>query len=143
MGRMPSPVALSQVTAVAKTDNSQTIFTGVPVFNKGEALLFDSIRAEDTALLPDSGKLLRLDLEFLDGSLEPGKLDMGLAVLLFVDDLAAPRAQVRLSDWVRQGGTRPLNILRRSGKRVRMVLTDPAGVWASGSPRIRISVQWE
>jgi Ca-activated chloride channel family protein len=119
---------------------SPLLFAGVPTFQGGQALLFDSARAEDAEKLPDSVTFVRLQVDFPDGRPEADALDPGLSLLLFVEDLAAPRARVRLADLVRQGGTRPLHVLRKSGQPVRIVLADPAGVWAKAAPALQVSL---
>jgi Ca-activated chloride channel family protein len=118
------------------------LFAGVPVFGKGEAVLFDSTRTEDADKLPDSATLSRLQVEFPDGAPDAGKLDRGLTLQIFVEDLARPRARVRLADLVRQGGVRPLNLLRKSGQPVRLVLADPAGAWTKAAPAMQVSLHW-
>jgi Ca-activated chloride channel family protein len=60
---------------------------------------------------------------------------------LFVGDLASPRARVSLVDLVRQGGTRPLNLVRASGERVVLVLKDANGAWAQGAPAFAIALE--
>ena len=57
-----------------------------------------------------------------------------------MDDLTAPRARVRLADLIRQGGERPLNVRRRAGQVVRLVLLDPAGAWAAGASALEVSL---
>jgi Ca-activated chloride channel family protein len=113
------------------------LFSGVPPFANGEAVLFDS--GAGGASLPPSGKLSRLVLRFLAGG-PSGPLDPGLALVLFVDDLTAPRARVRLADLLRQGGERPLNVRYQAGQVVRLILLDPAGAWAVGAPALEVSL---
>jgi len=108
------------------------LFSGVPVFIGGEAVLFDSAR--DSGRRPDGGLLSRLEIRFPNGAPDATALDAGLALLLFVDDMAAPRAKVGLADLLRQGGMRPLNIRYAAGQAVRLVLTDPNGAWAKSAP---------
>jgi Ca-activated chloride channel family protein len=60
-------------------------------------------------------------------------------LLLFVDDLAAPRARVQLADLVRQGGVRPLNLRRGPGQRVRIVL---AGRWTGEPVPLQVALHW-
>jgi Ca-activated chloride channel homolog len=110
------------------------VFEGVPTLVGGEAMLFDSTRAEDAAALGGRTLLQRLVLEFPAGA--PASLPPGLRLLVFVDDLAAPRARVPLADLVRQNGERPLNLVRQPDQIVRVVLADPAGAWAAGAPRL-------
>ncbi|HNT75504.1 MAG TPA: VIT domain-containing protein [Anaerolineae bacterium] len=109
------------------------IFSGVPVFQNGEAVLFDSTQ---TALLPEQATLTSLTLHFVGGGEQ--KLDRGLQVQLYVGDLALPRATIRLSDLLR--GPRPLNLRKMAGQVVRVVLVDANGGWASGAPEIRVTL---
>jgi hypothetical protein len=111
------------------------LFSGVPSFSDGEALLFDS-RAEET--VPAPATFTGFSLRFEDAP--PESLDRELEIQIFLDDLTVPRASVRLSDLVRAGGERPLNLRRRSGQLVRIVLCDPNDVWAADPPRISIAL---
>ncbi|HWE60120.1 MAG TPA: VWA domain-containing protein, partial [Chloroflexota bacterium] len=121
---------------------SADVFTGVPRPHGGEAVLFDSATPAAMHVLPDTTTLTRLRVRFPDGAPEPLQLDGDLSLLLFVDDPAAPRAQVRLVDLARQDGERPLHIAKRAGERVWLVLSDPAGAWATGAPRIAVTLEW-
>ena len=121
---------------------STPLFSGVPQFTAGEAVLFDSTRQEDAAKLPGQGTIRRLEVRFPAGTPAQEELDAGLVLLLFVDDLASPRARVRLADVVRQGGSRPLNLARPTGQPVRIVLLDPAGAWSQGAPQIEVALAW-
>jgi Ca-activated chloride channel family protein len=112
-----------------------TIFSGIPAFTNAEAKLFDARQDEG---LPEETTLTRISVQF-DGR-APRSLDPGLQLLIYVGDLAMPRATVRLADLLRAGGERPLNLRRRSGDAVRIVLRDPHGAWATGAPRITVSV---
>lgn len=118
------------------TPSAGLVFSGVPIFENGEAFLFDST----TAPVPfvSNGRLSRLEVTFPNGV--PDHLDVELTLLLYVDDLASPRVRVRLADLMQQGGTRPLNILRANGQLVRLVLVDPAGVWANRAPALAVTV---
>ena len=129
-------------TASTAVGQGVTLFAGVPAFEKGAAVLFDTDRVDDAKNLPGAMTLLRLQIQFPDGNPEWGSVDRDLVVLLYVDDLAAPRAKVRMTDLVRQGGNRPLNIARQSGQRVRIVLADSSGAWASAAPRLKLSLHW-
>jgi len=122
--------------------NSQTLFSGVPAFEGKEAVLFDSLRKEDAGRLPDTATLVRLQVEFPKGTPDAASLDPGLTLLLFVEDMAAPRAWVRLADLVRQGGARPLNVKMEAGQRVRIVLTDSAKAWTSSAPSLQVILHW-
>jgi Ca-activated chloride channel family protein len=61
-------------------------------------------------------------------------------LLLFVDDMAMPRARIRLADLVRLGGSRPVNLRKEAGQIVRVVLADPRGTWPAAAPRIVVSL---
>jgi Ca-activated chloride channel family protein len=70
-------------------------------------------------------------MQFPDGA--PTKVDAGLSLLLFVDDLATPRARVRLADLLRQGGERPLNLQKQPGQMIRLVLHDANSAWTTSA----------
>jgi Ca-activated chloride channel family protein len=89
--------------------------------------------------LPDRGTITTLTVQFTDGA--PTNLDAGLSLLLFVDDFSTPRARVRLADLLRQGGTRPLNLQKLPGQVIRLVLSDPNGVWTSGAPKLQVALR--
>ena len=95
------------------------------------AMLFDS--AGD-----DAGRFTFLSVGFADGSVTADAIDPGLTLLLFVGDLASPRARVRLADVLRAGGRRPLNVSCAVGEPVRLTLEDPTGAWAAGVPAVVI-----
>jgi Ca-activated chloride channel family protein len=117
------------------------VFEDVPTFRNGEAVLFDSAAGGPAGKVPDAVTLTALELEFPDGAPGADQLDAGLVLLVFVDDLAAPRARVGLADLVRQGGKRPLNVRRQGSQPIRIVLTDGNGSWSQGA-RIRVSLGW-
>ena len=116
------------------------VFSGVPEFVAGEAILFDSSRDEHADVLPESATVRGLKVKFPDGAPDLKTLDRALSLLVFVGDLASPRAVVRLADIVRRRGERPLNVSRASEETVRIVLTDPAGAWKRGGPRIEVAL---
>jgi len=119
-----------------ETPNTGQVFSGVPTFINGEAILFDST---NTALpRATSGRLSRLEVTFSQGV--PSALDRDMALLLYIDDLASPWVRVRLADLMQQGGTRPLNILRSSGQVIRLVLVDPSGTWANQAPNLSVTL---
>jgi Ca-activated chloride channel family protein len=95
------------------------------------AVLFDSVSG-------GTGQFTFLSVAFADKSITADAIDPELTLLLFVGDLAAPRARVKLADVLRQGGRRPLNIRHDANQPVRLVLEDPAGAWKSGVPAIEI-----
>ena len=100
------------------------------------AVLFDSATG-------DAGQFTFLSVAFADGAITVESLDSELTVLLFVGDLAAPRARVRLADVLRQGGRRPLNLRRTVGQPVRLILADPSGTWSSGVPAMEFVLGWK
>ncbi|HUV94373.1 MAG TPA: VIT domain-containing protein [Anaerolineae bacterium] len=118
------------------------LFLGVPQFAHGEAVLFDSTRKEDAGKLPESGTISRLVVRFPGAALDHRGLDRGLSILIFVGDLSSPRARVRLADLLRRRGERPLNLFRRPGQVVRIVLVDPASAWARGAPEMSLGLRW-
>ncbi len=102
----------------------------------------------DGAALYDSatgteGQLTFLAVMFGDSALTADQLDPELTLLLFVGDLASPRARVKLADVLRQGGRRPLNVRRAANQPVRLTLEDPSGAWASGVPALEIVLGWK
>lgn len=113
-----------------------SLFSGVPSFTNGEALLFDSALSPD--LLPAGAIIKRLIVRFPDGM--SASLDAGLAILIFLGDLSLPRARVRLTDLLRQGGERPLNLKRAGSEVLRLVLEDGSGAWSRRAPRIEVSL---
>ncbi|HZO90646.1 MAG TPA: VIT and VWA domain-containing protein [Chthonomonadaceae bacterium] len=118
----------------------QPLYSGVPTFTGSKAILFDS--AQEAGKLPEETILTRLEVRFPGGMPDQARLDPGLALLIFVDDLTSPRARVRLADLVRQGGVRPLNLRRQQGQVVRIVLADPAGAWAQNAPPLEVALAW-
>jgi Ca-activated chloride channel family protein len=110
------------------------LFSGVPSFEDGAAVLFDTERAGDAGKLPEDATFAGLSVRFPGGAPPPDAIAPGLCLEFFVGDLSQPRARVRLADLLRQGGRRPVNLRRRPGERVRIVLLDPAAAWAGGAP---------
>ncbi|BAI61654.1 conserved hypothetical protein [Methanocella paludicola SANAE] len=111
------------------------VYSGTAAFTNGEAVLFDS--ALSPKKLSGADTLHRLKVEF--SGKKPASLDPGLSILIFVEDLTVPVAKVKLADLLRQRGVRPLNI-SIAGARVRVVLSDPAGVWAKSAMKLEISL---
>jgi Ca-activated chloride channel family protein len=140
---MPTTVSGLSMRQPADLTQSTPLFSGVPKFTKGEAVLFDSCRAEDAKKLPDRVTLSRIALRFPGATLQPESLDHEVSLLVFVDDLASPRARVKLADLMRQRGERPLNLRKLPGQAVRIVLSDPAGVWAQNAPHIEVALGWQ
>ncbi len=97
------------------------VFTGKVNFQGEQAILFDS--AASPSALAERGRITGLVLlRGLKAGTSPGR---GATLLIYVGDLAQPRARVRIADLVRQG-ERPLNLARSSGDVVRIVLDAPA-----------------
>ena len=67
------------------------------------------------------------------------EVDKNLSLLIYVGDMATPRAVVKVADLIRQRGVRPLNVLVDGV--VKVVLSDPAGTWAKGMPAIEVRVR--
>jgi Ca-activated chloride channel family protein len=139
-----APVAAMGPTMAeaAKPPEPTVVFSGVPQLVEGEALLFDSSRRKDADQLPESGTVRGLRVGFPDGTPGPSKLDPELRLLIFVGDLSAPRATVSLADLIRRRGQRPLNLSKARGDTVRIVLSDPAGIWSSDALRIEVALAW-
>jgi Ca-activated chloride channel family protein len=129
--------SMDEIVSTAPEDQSIVLFSGAPQVTNGEAVLFDS-RQQPTRL-PERGTITTLTVQFTDGA--PTNLDAGLSLLLFVDDFSTPRARVRLADLLRQGGTRPLNLQKLPGQVIRLVLSDPNGVWTSGAPKLQVALR--
>jgi Ca-activated chloride channel family protein len=123
----------------ARDSTPTTVFSGVPLTSGGQVALFDSTQAD---LMPNDTTLKRLVLRFPDGTPDAVSVNPGLALSIFVDDLASPRARVRLADLIRQRGERPLNLRKRPGDVVRVVLVDPAGTWSTSAPSIELALAW-
>jgi Ca-activated chloride channel family protein len=117
--------------AAPAAEGARTVFSGTPTFKDGRAVLW-----EET--LCQGGTLSRIEVAFADPA--PEMLDRGLALWIYVEDLAMPRARIRLADLVRLGGERPLNLRVRAGERVRVVLVDEKGVWARSASDIVVRV---
>jgi len=85
----------------AKKTGPRTVFRGVPTWENGQAVLLDSSdKFRGTTIR-------RIEVEYPDGM--PSEIDRGLAVWVYADDMAMPRARIRLADLARLGG-RPLNV---------------------------------
>ena len=81
-------------------------------------------------------------MSFAAGAQNLKDLPVEVALLIYVGDLSAPAAKVRLLDLLRMGGARPLNLSRRPEEPVQIVLADPQGDWAAGAPAISVSLYW-
>lgn len=147
-GPEPSSASFSSRFRTKKTadrpgEKTPVLFSGVPQFVGGEAVLFDSSREQDTNKLPDRATLSHFTVRLPGAAPKRGGLDPGLSLLIFVGDLSSPRARMRLVDVVRQRGERPLNLLKLPGQVVRIVLLDPAGAWARSAPQIEVALGWK
>lgn len=101
-----------------------TFFEGDLALAYGQKVLFDSTLAREQ--LPDVFTLTSLRLQTSDKAyVKRLVIDSQLFLAIYVDDLAAPRARVRLRDLL-QHGARPLNLQRRAGQVVRVVLEGEA-----------------
>lgn len=140
---MVKPLMSVPLNPMAENAASQPpIFQGVPSFSHNEAVLFDTVRAEDGARMPETAHIRQLSVRITnEAAFDPMTQDRDTALLLYLEDLAAPRAQVRLADLLRQGA-RPLNLRRQAGERVRLVLTDPDGELAEALPEIEVYLEW-
>ena len=135
-GSAPDAASQAEAWASSRGAGPAVVFSGTPQLAGGEAVLFDSRDARDR--LPDGGTLARLAVRL--GGASGAPVDAGLTLVLYVDDLTAPRARVRLADLLRQGGERPLNVRRHAGQVVRIVLLDPNGAWAAGAPSLEVAL---
>jgi Ca-activated chloride channel homolog len=138
MAEFSADGALFEAAEVA-VPQSLALFDGVPQFEKGQAVLFDSASSTAHTTFPDGATFDQIRVE-LAGAVDQQTVDPGLCLLLFVDDPVAPRARVRLADILRAKGTRPLNLRWQPGQMLRLVLSDPAGVWAQTPPQLRVAL---
>ncbi|MFN8475668.1 MAG: VIT and VWA domain-containing protein [Anaerolineae bacterium] len=118
-----------------------TLFSGTPRFSAGQAILFDEATGQPAAGLRDANLLAGLAIDFSDGAPSAVALDDGLTLKLYVGDRVTPRVSVRLDRLVRGGGRRPLNIQRRQGEHILLVLEDPNGAWAAAAPAITVTIE--
>ena len=111
----------------------RTVFQG-PLPAGEDAVLYDSPGDEA------SGELISALRVTFDGAAPNAAALQDVTLLLYVGDTALPRARVRLADLLRTP-ERPLNVARRPGDLLRLVLTDPEGRLAEGKPAVQIEVQ--
>jgi len=131
----------AEIDAELPVPNRITLFSGKPQ-GSGEIILFDSSRDQAVYQVREAGTIDRLIISFADGTPAAESLGAELCLLVFVGDLAMPRAKVKLTDLVRQGGSRPLNLSRKRGEALRLALVDTAGVWSDGAPHIEVALEW-
>jgi Ca-activated chloride channel family protein len=117
-------------------------YVGVPNLVGQQAALFDTSRREDAAKLPKSALFTGIAVQFPDGAPDPARLGSDVMLLLFIDDMAAPRARVGMADLIRQGGSRPLNLQRGNGQTVKLVLEDPAGIMVTDQIKIAVMLSY-
>jgi Ca-activated chloride channel family protein len=127
-------------TEPSRTLEPVVLYSGVPQFEGDEAILYDSSREKDADKLSGLVTLRGLEVRFPEGTVDRERLDARLRLLIFVGDLASPRAMVRLVDLVRRRGKRPLNISRADEDVIRIVLVDPQGAWSRGAPSIEVAL---
>lgn len=116
---------------VPKSASAMTVYSGMPSLTDGRAVLWEDV-------LPEEATLSRIEVDFADPA--PETIDRGLALWIYVEDLAMPRARIRLADLARLGGRRPLNLRVPAGGLVRVVLVDGNGVWSTTAPRISVRI---
>jgi Ca-activated chloride channel family protein len=133
--------AYAEIDAELPVPNRTTLFSGRPQ-GRGEIIIFDASRDQAVHHVREAGTINRLIISFTGGAPAAGSLGAELCLLVFVSDLATPRAKVKLADLVRQGGARPLNLSRKRGEALRLALVDPAGVWSDGAPHIEVELEW-
>lgn len=139
--RASAPAASAAPAAQTPASPAVEVFSGLATLEGGAAVLFDTGREADRRLMPGHHiTLAGLRVRFPDGAPDARTIGARLCLLLFVGDMAAPRARVRLLDILRQGGARPLNVAVRAGERIRLVLDDPSGAWQEW--RIGVSLEW-
>ena len=133
----PSPAAEAPPSRPKQrpTGGEIVVFSGAPTWEQGQAILMDSVQKDQ---LPVPATLSQVAVRFDGPTPKPRALGRDLKLLIFVGDLALPRATIRLSDLIRGGGARPLNLRRRQGDVVKIVLSDPQGVWAANPPRFEV-----
>ena len=116
------------------------VFTGPVQVDAGCALLVGDF----SATIPDGALIsgLRVEVAATDRSAladARSAAGAGAQLLLYVGDLAEPRACVRLRDLLRQGG-RPLNLRKQQGDVVHLVLDDPAEIL--GGVELTLLLEW-
>ncbi|MCX6690755.1 MAG: hypothetical protein NTW33_01565 [Methanoregula sp.] len=122
----------------SKTQNGYQLYSGVPVFTRRVAVLFDSSLANDAKKVP--GKILLKKLEFtIKDKTFPDRT--GMYLLLYIEDSVVPRVKVFLKDLLQHKGHRPLNIQRTNGELLKIVLIDPDGKWDKNAPAIGVVVK--
>lgn len=133
----PSRARPSPQPPLYKESESTTVFSGVPTFINGKAVLFDS-SVDDVDTLLDRTTLRQISVELETSSLQ--SVDPGLKILIYVGALDMPRATIRLVDFLWEGGAHPLNLWRDADQILRIVLRDPKGIWVSEAPTLSVDL---
>jgi Ca-activated chloride channel family protein len=139
-----------QITT-ASAYQTLVIFSGTPVWAGTESLLFDSrsspLGAFETLTLSRitvkrySNNRQNVESQRNGSQAEPQDIDRSIQLLIFIGDLAAPRARIRLADLLRTG-TRPLNLTRQRDEVLRVVLWNERGATRSPElPAFELSLQ--
>ena len=105
-------------------------YTGRPGLDKGQVVLIEQTVERETTLSQIA----------VEVNVDPAQLDRELALWVYVQDLAMPRARIRLADLMRLGGRRPLNLRVPAGAVVRVALVDPSGAWKTEAPTISLRI---
>lgn len=122
--------------AVAAAATETVIFAGTLAAARSQTELFDSSLQSER--LPDAMTLTALRLQTADPQ---SPIDSQVMLLIYVDDLATPRARVRLRDLWRHG-ERPLNLQRTAGQALRIVL-DGAGRVDDDALKFTLSLRYQ
>ena len=118
--RTSSPVASAPLGYNPRAGSSEwCIFSGKPIFEQGVAILYNS---RNSGTVPDIPLFRRLCIT-IDRTLvhENSRLELQL----FVDDSAVPKVKISVTDLIRSGGCRPLNIRWERGASMVLKMLDP------------------
>ena len=91
-----SPSQPTGAIPTAGGSSAPALYVGAPMFTKAECVLFDTARPEDAQKLPGSRTFSKLKVQYQQQAPDIGTLDDGLVLLLYIDDMALPRARVKL-----------------------------------------------
>lgn len=136
---MPSMAAPPTPPARAASGDEAwvTVYSGTPALGGGEAVLLDS--QDEPAAVAADALISGVAVTFPEGA--PADIDRGLVVLIYLGDMSLPAARARLADLARQG-ERPLNLSRRGGEPVRLVLADANGAWRAAAPSLEVRLRY-
>jgi len=132
-----SPLQSKDLPVDSETHKGYLLFSGIPVFNKKESVLFDSSLARDAKSIPEKIVLKKLKVK-VKGKTSP--VGTGMSLLLYIGDLIVPRVKVSIKDLLQHQGVRPLNIRRMNGELLKIVLIDPDGEWEKNCPEIEVMI---